>query len=441
MADRTARLAPFATLTAIGALTLAGTALGQQLRGGYSMPPAQQQAGPIANVEPSLPPALDAPKPLPHEGPIVQLAVLLDTSNSMDGLIDQARSEIWTVVNRLRTLRHESGEVQLQVALYQYGNSGLESADGYTQLRVPMTTDLDTIGAQLFALSTNGGSEFCGYAIREASDVLEWTAQSADSAPMLRMIVVAGNEPFSQGMVSYHKAIPDAAEKGIRIHTVHCGSEAEGRSTFWEAGAALGGGFYFAIDQNEVIEYSTKYDGEIMSLNEALNGTYLRYGSKGADAEKLQSEVDKLNSIRGNQAASRAFSKGSSLYGNAHWDLVDASAQEGFDLEKVDRETLPEDLQELTLEELRAKIEEARAERTEIRARLTELSVLYAQEVQRLRLGPDAQTLGSALADAIIDQAIAEGFTVEEPEVREPDGEAEPEPAPEPVDGEDDGEG
>ena len=33
--------------------------------------------------------------------PLVQLAVLLDTSNSMDGLINQARSQVWKIVNEL----------------------------------------------------------------------------------------------------------------------------------------------------------------------------------------------------------------------------------------------------------------------------------------------------------------------------------------------------
>ena len=30
---------------------------------------------------------------------MIQLAILLDTSNSMDGLINQAKSELWTIVN------------------------------------------------------------------------------------------------------------------------------------------------------------------------------------------------------------------------------------------------------------------------------------------------------------------------------------------------------
>jgi hypothetical protein len=37
--------------------------------------------------------------------PRVQLALLLDTSNSMDGLIDQARSQLWSVVNQFAAAR------------------------------------------------------------------------------------------------------------------------------------------------------------------------------------------------------------------------------------------------------------------------------------------------------------------------------------------------
>ena len=38
-------------------------------------------------------------KAISEEPPRVQLALLLDTSNSMDGLIDQAKSQLWKIVN------------------------------------------------------------------------------------------------------------------------------------------------------------------------------------------------------------------------------------------------------------------------------------------------------------------------------------------------------
>ena len=37
------------------------------------------------------------------------LALLLDTSNSMDGLIDQAKSQLWKIVNELAAAKCDDG--------------------------------------------------------------------------------------------------------------------------------------------------------------------------------------------------------------------------------------------------------------------------------------------------------------------------------------------
>ena len=54
--------------------------------------------------------------------PLVQLAILMDNSGSMEGLIDQARSELWKVVNEFVTAKRGDMRPTLQVALYHYGN-------------------------------------------------------------------------------------------------------------------------------------------------------------------------------------------------------------------------------------------------------------------------------------------------------------------------------
>ena len=41
----------------------------------------------------------------------VQVAILFDTSNSMDGLIDQAKTRIWSIINELSALRYQ-GQMQ-----------------------------------------------------------------------------------------------------------------------------------------------------------------------------------------------------------------------------------------------------------------------------------------------------------------------------------------
>ena len=55
----------------------------------------------------------------------IQVALLLDTSNSMDGLIDQAKSQLWKMVNRLADAQRQNQGVELEIALYEYGNDNL----------------------------------------------------------------------------------------------------------------------------------------------------------------------------------------------------------------------------------------------------------------------------------------------------------------------------
>src|SRR5262245_9072065 len=100
--------------------------------------------------------------------PSIQIALLLDTSNSMDGLIDQAKNQLWSVVNEFIRAKHDGRTPVLEVALYEYGNNGLPAQEGFVRQVLPMTDDLDAVSERLFALKTNGGNEYCGQVIRDA---------------------------------------------------------------------------------------------------------------------------------------------------------------------------------------------------------------------------------------------------------------------------------
>jgi hypothetical protein len=45
----------------------------------------------------------------------IQIAILLDSSNSMDGLIDQARTQLWQIVNSLTKVTKDGKVPQLEV--------------------------------------------------------------------------------------------------------------------------------------------------------------------------------------------------------------------------------------------------------------------------------------------------------------------------------------
>ena len=63
--------------------------------------------------------------PEPPPRPTVQIAILLDTSNSMDGLIAQAKTQLWNVVNEFVRARKNGRPPAIQVALFEYGKSSL----------------------------------------------------------------------------------------------------------------------------------------------------------------------------------------------------------------------------------------------------------------------------------------------------------------------------
>jgi hypothetical protein len=362
-----------------------------------------------------LPPAINAPAPETTDGPVIKLALLLDTSNSMDGLINQARTRLWQVVNEMGEARVDGAIPQLQVALFQYGNSGLEEADDFVQMRCPFTTDLDIVSEQLFSLTTNGGAEYCGSVIRESVQRLNW-GQSGD-APVLRLIVIAGNEPFNQGTVPYAESISTARGLDVRVNTIFCGNEREGRSTLWADGARLGHGHFSAIDQNQVRpEIETPFDDALRRLNDALNATYRGYGARGAEFVMRQAEQDRSNLAASPSGSfARTAVKASVNYQTSHWDLVSAF-EEGKvaveELEEMEDAALPEELRGKTTEEQEAVLRELAAKRAEIEAEIRAVSAerqTFLAEARRTEADQSVD-LADALISALREQGEAVGF-------------------------------
>ena len=221
----------------------------------------------------------------------IMLALLLDTSNSMDGLIDQAKSQLWKIVNELAAAKTSNGSrPNITIALYEYGNDGLPALEGYIRQVSPFTQDLDVISEKLFALTTNGGNEFCGHVIKTSLNQLAWSSSPED----VKMIFIAGNESFTQGEVPYRAACSMAKEKNVIVNTIFCGNFSEGVESGWKTGAVITGGSYMSIEQNNRTVYiPTPYDEKIEAMNERLNNTYVFYGKEGSARKQLQSLQDK----------------------------------------------------------------------------------------------------------------------------------------------------
>ena len=175
---------------------------------------------------------------------------------------------------------------------------------------------------QQFSLNTKGGNEYCGKVIKTALDQLNWEDKEDD----LKLIFIAGNEPYTQGTVSYKEASKLAHQKDVTVNTIFCGDYNQGISGFWKDGADLTHGDYMAINHNKAtVHIASPYDDKILELNDKLNKTYVSYGYLGRQRMEMQAEQD-LNAMSYDKAnaVSRTVSKSSRLYKNSSWDLVDA---------------------------------------------------------------------------------------------------------------------
>ncbi|WP_299244023.1 vWA domain-containing protein [uncultured Aquimarina sp.] len=341
----------------------------------------------------------------------IQVALLLDTSNSMDGLIDQAKAQLWEIVNELSYAKCGHYKIKLQIALYEYGNDRLPSKEGYIRQVLPFSEDLDEISKELFALTTNGGNEYCGKVINTSINQLDWKKNNDH----LKLIFIAGNEPFTQGPVNYKDAATDAMEKDITINTIFCGNYKQGIETRWKDGADLTKGEYSAIDHNrETIHIATPYDDIILQLNRKLNNTYIYYGSEGSKKISLQAEQDSnARSYSPANAVSRTVSKSSGFYKNKSWDLVDAAEDKNFELEEVSKEELPQELKNKSNTELKQYISEKSNERKEVQKKIQELNkkrITYIKDNSK----KDASNLEAALIKAIKTQGERKSFSWKE---------------------------
>jgi len=342
---------------------------------------------------------------------IVKIALLLDTSNSMDGLINQAKAQLWDIVNQFSYAKCGNGHRPgLQIALYQYGNDGLSSREGYIQQVIGFSSDLDEISEKLFSLSTNGGEEYCGEVIQTSLRQLDW-GKNPDN---LKMIFIAGNEPFTQGKLNYRDAVTNAREKDIIVNTIFCGNYQQGINTDWKKGATLTGGEYMAIDHNKkIVHIDTPYDDVIIKLNSKLNSTYISYGAMGSAKLQLQSRQDD-NAMEMEEAVAvkRAVSKSSGMYNNSNWDLIDASEDEEFDVASINKEELPKALRDKSKAELNSFIGEKKAERKKIQKEIKELNAQRESYISK-HSQQEKGELENAMLKAIKRQAALKKFTWE----------------------------
>jgi hypothetical protein len=365
-----------------------------------------------------IPASLVAAPPATKSQP-VDVMLCLDTSGSMDGLIDSAKRRLWTVVNDLAKVEPTPS---LRVALYSYGNNTYDAARGWVRREVDLTTDLDEVYKRINALKTAapGSEEYPARVSKYALNELKW----ADDKDALRILFVCGNEPAGQDKeVSLDSVAQLAKSKGVIVNTIYCGASTHADAAGWSAFATLCGGKYANIDQEKAraeVAIKTPFDEEIEKLGVKINETYVWYGAKGAAGRENQLAQDgNAKRAAGGVAADRSATKATALYRNAECDLIDRmQTDKTFDLKKIKDEELPDELRKLRPDEREPYLKKKAADREEIQKKIARLASQRALFIEESRAkqpkSPGDRALDEALRGILRDQAKSKGMNVKE---------------------------
>ena len=341
----------------------------------------------------------------------VQLVILFDTSNSMDGLLNQAKSRIWAIVNEASTLTYQGAPVTLEIAMYDYGNSTIPVAQNYIRKQLDFSTDLDLVSEKLFGLRTSGGDEFCPAVIVSSLKELNWS----NSAQDLKLIYIAGNESFKQGPISTSTACVLAAEKHVLVSTIFCGDRLQGINLGWKEGADCAKGDFFNINSDAAIkQIETPFDDQIIEQNRLLNNTYFGYGSVAIESKSKQlSQDENAWGISKSVETERYLVKSKSSYKNDKWDIVDANKADSTKLLKLSDDELPAEMKGMSVEQRQAFVKQKTEERAAIQKEMARLETerrkfIEVENTKTTQAKPD--DFGTAVATSMRNNAKTLGF-------------------------------
>ena len=343
----------------------------------------------------------------------IEVAICLDSSGSMKPLIDAARLSLWDVVNELSQVRPVP---TVRVALLGFGGraeGGPQS--GWVKVRAPLTEDLDQVSAQLFEMTTGGGTEYVGRVLQTALDGLAWSEPGEDT---LRMIFVAGNEPADQDPeVDFREMAADALEREFELYVVYCGQETDPHAATWKELAETAEGRFATLDLRAASSVvGTSVDREMARLGTELNRTYVGLGEQGKTGLKaVEAQDQKVEALGLAAAAARAETKAGALYGR-NWDLIDSIASGRTSLDEIEPTSLPKVMRGMTPDERSAYVETVRGERERIRRQILDLSAqrrrLVAEQAKKSGLD-SSKTFDGIVRGAILQELGDRGYEAE----------------------------
>lgn len=387
----------------------AGVALGAAAVGLAATTPSSPASAP---AEAPAPVALMVPAPAK---PRIEVAFVLDTTGSMGGLIEGAKSKIWSIANELVSARPTP---EIRIGLVAYRDRG----DAYVTQLHDLSADLDAVYGKLRSFTADGGGdgpESVNQALADAVHKLTWSADRKT----LKLVFLVGDAPPHMDYVQdtpYARTVEEAVRKDIVVDTVQCGADGE-TARIWQEIARRGEGKFVALGQSgDMVAVSTPLDEKIATLSRELGATAIGYGDAGRRKEveeKVSVAAAAPAAVAADKVtfAARAGASGAVVTGEG--DLVADVLTGKAKLEDVKVVDLPADLRAMTPEAREDHVRKQTAKRADLGRQVNELvrqrDELIAAERTKLAASGAKDSFDGQVAQTVREQAAKKGLAYE----------------------------
>jgi hypothetical protein len=345
-----------------------------------------------------------APAKKDEAKPKVEVCFVLDTTGSMSGLIQGAKTKIWAIANQIIG---QKPTPDVRVALIGYRDRG----DEYVTKRFDLTEDIDAVFKNLNGFEAQGGGdepESVNLALDEAVNKISWSADRK----VLKVIFLVGDAPPHMdyaGEKQYPAICKEAVKKDLIINTVQCGDLA-GTRPVWQEISKLSEGEYAAIGQTgDVAVIEAPQDKEIAKLTADLGGTLIPvaingstfdaastglYRAQGAATSAPASvTADRARYMLRLSSTTQPVGAAATYYSGirvstARNELIDQLAEGTVKLAELKDEQLPPEMRKMSQEEREKHVAAKAAERKAIQAKIAELTTArqaYVEAEQKRR--------------------------------------------------------
>ena len=316
-------------------------------------------------------------KPVDAEPKVIEMTFVLDTTGSMGGLIEGAKTKIWHIINDVMQKQGKAAATSVKVGLVAYRDRG----DEYVTKITPLSENLDEVYRVLMDYKAAGGGdtpEDVRMALRDGVEKAGWSKPDKNVSQIIFLVGDAPPHDNYKDVPPTQESVKKARQRGMVVNTIQAGVD-KATTAAWHSIAQHGGGEYFAIAQDGGVRaVATPYDVELSDLGSKMGSTYVAYGSAGARVSKKEAQVSmeaKVSAAAPATAkADRAVNKAinSKAYDDA--DLIQSVENKSVELERIKTEELPDEMQKMSAEERKVYVDKQIAERKVIKERIVDLS-------------------------------------------------------------------